>query len=139
MATIATRIRDNVPAFKQVGTAAAFAKALEGLRAAPAAFVMPAREVAQENPFMGQAVEQMVGSDFAVIIAARDLTDATGGASKDALEPIRESLRDALLNWRPDSESDGCSFVSGEMFQLDPNGVCWWVDTYRSGYQIRSL
>ncbi len=139
MATIANRLRDEVPVLKQAGTAAAFIKAQQGIKAMPAAFVLPARETAERNPFANQTVEQEIIADFAVMLAARDLSDATGGASTDSLEPLREQVRDALLNWMPEGADAGCEFVSGEMFQMDANGVLWWADTYRSGFPIRSV
>jgi hypothetical protein len=138
MKAIAAHLSDAVPPLRLAGTAADFIRAQQDLTATPAAFVLPARETAQRNPFASQAVEQDVASEFAVMIAALDLSDATGAATLESLEPIREQIRSALLNWQPDTDHAGCEYVDGEMFQLDANGVLWWADRYRSGFQIRS-
>ena len=131
------RLTAQVPALRLVGGAARLEEALEGIKTLPAAFALLARENAEPSPFMDQMVQQQVASYFAVVIACRNLSDASGKAAAETLEPLRHVIRQALLNWAPDVEHDGCEFDNGEMLNF-VNKVLWWQDTYRTAYMIRS-
>lgn len=137
LASIIAHLVDAVPALKLVGGAAQFERAAAGLAALPAAFVLPAKETAEESPFMDQTVQQLVAVEFVVLVAARNLTDDEGAAAIESLETVRKAIRSALLNWAPDTISHGCEFLSGEILAFE-NGVLWWQDTYRTAYLIRS-
>jgi hypothetical protein len=132
------RLRDECPALRLVGGAAEFERALQGLTTMPAAFVLPAADAGERSPFGNQIVEQRVHSEFAIIFATRNLADNEGAAAMETLEPVRVSVRDALLSWQPDDDSDGCEFSSGRMLQFDPNNVLWWQDSYITAFTIRS-
>lgn len=135
---IIDRIRDEVPALKLVGGAAQFERALGGLTALPAAFILPAAEAAEPSPFMDQLVQQQVGAEFSVLVAARNLADDEGAAAVEALEPVRVAIRAALLGWPPTDEHDSCEFRAGELVAFD-NGVLWWQDRYSTAFLIRSV
>lgn len=136
VAPVVDRLAEQVPTLRLVGGAAQFERALQGLTAMPAAFVLPARESASEGEFMSQLVQQQVTAEFAVVIACRNLADSEGAAALEALDPIRVAVRDALLGWAP-ADHDGCEYVAGEFAEF-ANGVLWWTDTYRTAYLIRS-
>ena len=137
LAPIVERLRSEATALKVVGGAAQYAQAAANLTNNPGAFVLPARDMPSANPFMNQVVEQVVPTEFAVVIGVRNLADATGAAAVDALSPVRASVRDALLGWTPDGAEMGCEFAGGELVDFI-NGVLWWNDTYRTQYTIRS-
>lgn len=104
----------------------------------PAAFVLPAAESAETSPFMDQVVQQNVASEFAVLIAVRNLADDEGAAAVESLEPVRVVIRNALLGWQPATDYNGCEYRAGELVAFD-NGVLWWQDRYTTGYVIRSV
>lgn len=133
-----TRIRDSVPALKLVGGAAEFENATNAAMALPAAFVLPARDRGGSSPFGNQIVEQQIDSEFAVVLAVRNLSDSTGSAAaQQSLKPVRDAVADALINWPPDPDFFGCEFSNGQL-TLFENGVIWWTDTYRTSHLIRS-
>jgi hypothetical protein len=134
---IIDQIKHECPAFKLVGGAADFASAIEGLTVVPAAFVLPSADVAEANPFMDQLVQQTVSVDFVVMLCVRNLSDSEGLAATETLEPIREALRAALLNWSPGSEHDGIEYRSGALQAFD-GGDLWWSEIFRTSHVIRS-
>lgn len=138
LASIVARLADRVPAFKLVGGAAEFERAQQALAALPAAFVLPAKDLAQQNQFMGQMVQQQVATRFVVLLAVRNLADGDGAAATDSLEPIRIATRNALLNWTPDGALDGCDYASGDLLAF-ANGTLWWQDFFNTAYTIRSV
>jgi hypothetical protein len=138
LAPVIQRLTDECPFLKLVGGAAQFERALQGLTAIPAAFVLPARDRGTDSPFANQIVEQEVSSEFSIVLAARNLADDEGAAAVDELERIRAPVRDALLNWQPDDDYAGLEFRSGELLAF-ANGVLWWGDVYATAYLIRSV
>jgi hypothetical protein len=134
---VIARLRDAVPILLLVGGAAKFEQALAGLTTLPAAFVLPATETGGPSPYMDQTVEQAIAAEFAVLIAVRNLADDEGEAAVGSLQPVREAVRQALLNWAPAIDYDGCEFRAGELLAFD-NGVLWWTDRYGTAYLIRS-
>ena len=131
------RITSQVSALKLIGGAARFEEAQEGIKTLPAAFALLARESPEPSPFMDQVVQQRIIVDFVVLVACRNLSDASGKAAAETMQPVRHAIRQALLKWAPDAEHDGCEFVNGEMLDF-VNKVLWWQDTYRTAYMIRS-
>ena len=137
---VITRLKE-VSALALVGGAADFGKAIESLQKYPAAFVLPAREDAEPNEMMSQLVQQLVTSEFAVVVAVRNLSDRDGRAAIESLEPVRHAVRDALLNWQPtidEEEAEGCEFRRGEIVRFEASFL-WWQDTYSTRYIIRSV
>ena len=138
LASIAQRLQDQVPALLLVGGAAKLEEAAHALTAMPAAFVIPGKEDASASAWGNQLVEQQVAIEVAIVLAVRNLADATGGAAVDALKPIRDQVRDALLNWTPDGAVDGLQYRGGTLLQV-ANAEIWWADTYSTTYMIRSV
>ena len=81
-ASIVARLREQVSALRLAGGAAEFERARDGLTALPAAFVLPARDVAEPSEFMGQLVQQKVSAQFDALLAVRNLADDEGGAQR---------------------------------------------------------
>lgn len=132
------RLRERVAPLKACGGAADLDRARSSLTTAPAAFVLPARDMPSASPFMDGVVSQEVPTEFAVVLAVKNVADATGAAALDALTPVRQAVGAALLGWLPEGAELSCEYAGGEMVDF-VNGVLWWTDSYRTQYQIRSL
>jgi len=137
IASVVDRIRARCGEFTLVGGAAQLDAAMDALTTTPAAFVLPARDTADENPFALQMVQQLVNSEFSVVLVAENVSDTTGSSGVDTLSPVRDSLRAALLNWAPADGSTPCEYVRGELATFG-GGQIWWTDTFRTSYLIRS-
>lgn len=137
LTSIAARLREKAVALKQVGGATDLATAQRNLVVSPAAFVMPSRDMPNANAFGNQLVEQVVPTEFAVVLVIKNVSDPRGMAAIDALEPVRVAVRDALLNWTPEGAEMGCEYGGGELVDFR-DGVLWWTDAYRTQYTIRS-
>ena len=138
LAPIIAKLQDACPQFNLIGGAAEFERASNGLTALPAAFVLPARERGTDSPFANQIVEQNVGAEFSIVVAVKNVSDATGAAAVDELEAVRTPVRDALLGWAPADGYFGCEFRSGDLLAFN-NGVLWWGDVFSTAYLIRSI
>lgn len=134
---IIDQIEHECPQIKLVGGAAEFERAVQALTTAPAAFVLPSSDAAQPNEFMGQMVQQSVSVDFVVMLCVQNLADDEGAAAIESLEPIREAVRAALLNFSPDVDSDGIEYRTGALQGFD-NGYLWWSEVFRTSHIIRS-
>jgi hypothetical protein len=134
---VVDHLRAIVPALALAAGAAEYERALNALAALPAAFVLPAAEVAGENAFMDQMVQQEVAADFVVLLAVRNLSDGEGAAAAESLEPVRVAVRQALLGWTPDGATNGIEYAGGRLLAFH-NGALWWEETYRTAYLIRS-
>jgi hypothetical protein len=79
---------------------------MNSLKAVPAAFVTPSADVSTPPTWGNMIIEQRTESEFVIFTATRDLTDATGGAASDALEPMREAVAMRCTNWAPGEDAD---------------------------------
>lgn len=138
LAFIVQRLREEVPALTLIGGSVEFERASKALKAVPAAFLLPLAEQAERSPWGNQIVEQRVGIRFGVCYAVRNLADSDGTAAMQSLRPIRRAARNALLNWQPSEEFDGCEFLAGQLLTLDENSVLWWQDDFVTAHTIRS-
>lgn len=135
LAPVIARIRSQVTALKFVGGAADLAAAAEDLKIAPAAYVYALAERAARSGGIGY-VAQQVTARFGVVIAARNLRDARGEAAAADLEPLRTSVRAALVGWAPAAGYDRCEYVGGRLLQL-AQAVLWWQDDFETTYAIK--
>lgn len=135
---IADRLAAKIPApgLLKVGGAADFQRAIEGVTALPAAFVVPLAESAGENDFEMNVVQQDVSALFGVVLAVRDISDAVGGQVQDALDALRVLVREALINWQPTPDMDPCTFAGGQVIGMRDQ-VLFWQDDFVTGYLIR--
>lgn len=135
---IIARIRAECPIFKMVGGAAEFGLLAETLTIAPGVFVLPTSEDADPSPYANQITQQQIHDEFDVCIAARNLKDRTGRAANEALQPLRDTLFDALLGWVPAEDYDNIEFRRGRFVTFEQN-ILWWTDTFSTGHLIRSI
>jgi hypothetical protein len=139
LSSIVGRLRDRATVLRMVGGAVDLEAARRnGLATDPAAFVMPARDRVGDSPYMDGVVSQKVAAEFAVVLAVKNVADATGEAALDALAPVRNSVGAALLAWTPDNADSHCEFVGGELATFG-DGVLLWADSYRTSYTVRSI
>lgn len=137
IAQVIARLQSQCPVLKMVGGASSLERAMAGLPAFPAAFVMPIKETADESPFMDQLTQQRVLTQFVVVLAVRNLADDEGVAAAGTLWEVRERVRDALLGWTPDAAESNIEFVGGELSAFE-NGFLWWEESYRTIQTYRS-
>ena len=145
-APIITRLRGQVTALKIVGGAAEVEAALNGLAAAPAAFVIEQTDTAKENEIANE-VHQRVEVGLLVLLAVKNAKDSRGEAGQGDLETLRGivasgpppagSVAAALIGWQPAASIDPLTYSGGQLFRFDP-GIIWWLEAYRTAHYIRS-
>ena len=109
------QIRANMPVFGQrVAGAADFARAVEDQTwmDAPACYVIPLDEDADENP-PGQGLEQHVAERIGVIVEFDNTADRRGQAASEQFEAMRTAVWACLLNWRIDPLAGAQGFIYG--------------------------
>jgi len=138
LSDIINKLKANVTALKQVEGAAALEQAMRsGARLTPAAFIVPLGEQSQANQLAVMAVQQRTTASFGVVLAVRDVSDASGASAMDQdLSLVRKSLLQALLGFSPNASWGSISHISGSLLRIT-NGTLWWQDkfqteTYRS-------
>lgn len=133
---IIARLREAA-GLRLVGGAADLATAYgTPLPTVPAAYVVMMAESASPNS-LGNEVEHQVTVRFAVVIAARNVADATGASVAAEVEVLRTAVRELLLGWLPKGAIAVCEFVRGALADFDA-GLMWWQDEYQTDYYIRS-
>lgn len=133
------RLKSQCPLLKDVGGAADFAAAQEGLRnKVPAAFVVPLAEMATRNSAATMVVRQQVTQQVAVILAVSNLKDARGENALNDLHQVREQVFEKILGWAPPGTDSVMEFSGGRLLEMD-NHVVWWQDDYVIDIQRRSI
>ena len=136
LSLIVTRLQAEVSALKRVDVAVDSAAARDDLKNIyPAAYVLPLRERPGPNA-LANAVSQAVTHTFGVLTAVQSLNDLTGKKARDTLTPIRSDIGDALLNWQPGADYTPCEFSGGRLLGLTDR-VMWWLDEYRTRFEVR--
>jgi len=134
---IVTRLKEQVPALKQVEESTDRDSAIDSLKAVvPAAHVLPMRDAAGVNTLMN-AVNQQITARFGVLLATRNVRDTRGVAAQGTLRPVRSAVADALLNWAPGEAYTPCQYGGGQILLLG-DGVLWWLDEYRTTFEMRA-
>lgn len=104
---VASRLRDEVPALKSVGTAADLArlvnaKALPPAHKLPAGFVLLPSDTAAANAApVGVAISQKVTETVTIVLVTYRPNDPTGADALEELEPLKPQIMDALVGWEP--------------------------------------
>jgi hypothetical protein len=137
LALIVARLLDQVAALKRIEEASGVSTAIDDIKAAaPVAYVIPIRDQVGSN-VLANAVSQQVTAQFGILLGIKNVRDPLGAKAREALTPVRSDVADALLNWQPGGSYDKCEFAAGRLVQL-ANGVLWWMDEYRTRFEIRS-
>ncbi|MBP6544916.1 MAG: hypothetical protein KA265_20155 [Piscinibacter sp.] len=136
-AAIVARLRE-APGFRAVGGAADLATAYAAPQpAVPAAYVVMQAESGSANALANDRVEQRVAVRFAVVIAARNVADATGLAVAAEMVALRQAVMELLLGWLPAWAIAGCEYVRGALADFNA-GLMWWQDEFSTEYLLRS-
>lgn len=136
IAETAARLVAEVPALALVGGAAEFQRAAEtNPTAVPAAYVLPQDESPGARPFSGDDV-QKIDVSMAIVLVIRNVADTKGGAALDALKPLRDAVKVALLGWVPIEGYASLSRGPSSLLAFR-DGHLWWQDTYRSSFYER--
>jgi len=136
LSLITARLTDQAPVLKRIAEAMDIASAMDDLKTVvPAAYILPLRDPASPNA-LANAVSQSVTSTFGVLLAVKNLRDAAGEKARAELTPLRSDVCDALLNWQPGAEYAPCEFGGGRLMQMTDR-VLWWLDEYRTSFEIR--
>jgi hypothetical protein len=107
-------------------------------RLMPAMYLVPSSERAAPN-HLSTGLSQRVEVRFSVVTAIRNVADAVGGPSHEALRLLRIKTRAAIVGWSPNDELyDPTEFAQGQLLRFI-NGVLWWEDVYTTAYHLREL
>jgi len=133
MRWIRTRLRERVPALRDVRGAASYAGLVRGIQdfTPDEAFVIPLKELPPEQS--GQTGgRQVARSLFGVVIATRLYADEHGEAALDSVGTVIGAVRDALVGWTPTSPTGDrlsgarpCSWMGGEMLDYSVETLLW--------------
>lgn len=129
------RLKEAGTPFRQAGGAAELDAALVGgLKAAPAAFVLPLGEEPGQNTRVNGTL-QVVTASVGVVLAVRNVTDARGDAALDDLATLRAWVRGKLLGWVPVAGYVEAEYAGGRVLAL-AGGVLWWQDDWLTQYVV---
>lgn len=142
---VVARIKDAVPALRQVGRAGDYASVRSlGDFPVPAAYVLLAREKAQETksgismPGQQTKMAQVVPVNFGVVVAVRNYREQAGEQLADELLEILGAIRDALLGWTPPGNGTrACQLLQGDLTQYD-RATALWTDVWRTQHIIKT-
>lgn len=122
--------------FRVVDGAADLA-ALKGIppKAVPAAFVYIGEEEAEANSRMNGPSRQLVHAGIAVLIIARNLSDAHGAAALGDLEVLKAEVRRRLIGWKPASAEAAIEADGGGVTSF-AGGAVWWEERLTTDFFI---
>jgi hypothetical protein len=106
--------------------------------ALPAAFVLAAKEVSQDNQRATGSVLQRSERDIMVVIVLEDLGDADGDATIDPLEDVKKWVRDRLIGFVPTDMQEPITHVDGEIVEARA-GCAWFQDTFSAPVYIKEV
>lgn len=95
----------------------------------PIAFVIPLRDIAVKGPRSTGPHRHEVTHRFGVLIFLRLYSDPRGGKKIAPLQTLRQSLKDALLNWAPSPDHTAIFFEEGGLDRIEA-GEVWWLDSF---------
>ncbi|MAN51214.1 MULTISPECIES: phage tail terminator protein [unclassified Marinimicrobium] len=124
-APVIARVREQVTALRAVEGAASFA-AVQNLRdfVVPGAYVVLTRERPDNQEPRGGRQRAIV--TLGVVVAVRNYRDVTGGELKDALNPILNGVRNALIGWTPPEQgARPMKWAGGDVIDYDDNTLLW--------------
>ena len=133
---IESRIKAQIPAFKEVAGAADMTNIMAGRLIDQGCYVFQERITATESQLVG-ATQQRLAVSFAIIIVVRNVKDARGADAADTSYALQASLKKALLGWSPDVNADLMEYSGGTLVSF-ANGFFIWKDTFNTHQFIRS-
>lgn len=130
-ARIAERCADL---FRHVGTVADLAVLTDSKvpSIAPAAYVIPIEERADDNQAMTDQVQRRVLA-LGVAFVVRHAGDAAGALALETLQTLRTAVADALGGWIPSGCAGSVQSEGGGLAELMAGGVIVWQDIFTAG------
>lgn len=98
--------------------------------------VLPAREQPENRQSSGSQYRQGVRVDLSVLIGARGYGDPLDFASGPDLQSLVAGVRQAVLNWMHPDAKTVMGLSGGQLQQVDPDGMAWWLETYSCNYWL---
>lgn len=95
----------------------------------PVAYVHPTKEEAEPSGYDNLVVQQL-DCEFTVMFAV--------AVGSDALDAVRDQVRNSLLGYVINSEYDAIEFSSGEILEISAS-VIWWRDSYVTKRYVREI
>ena len=127
---VIARLQGAAAGFKAIGASADLDAAIDGVLAAPAAFVLPLAEAAtamDTTGRTGQRITQLLG----VVLCVANRRDAKGAAALNDLHALRLLVRAALVGWIPNADTaEPVHFLAGRLMKMDGDGRLWWIDEF---------
>lgn len=102
----------------------------------PWAFVMQVGEDAEPNALAVQALRQRVTDSIGVLIVHKHAGSRAGAETRTALEPVKDAVIDALVNWQPGAELGPMELVRGRLVGMAGGAAFYQVDL-RTDWQLR--
>jgi len=133
---IIERLKTGVPALKRVSSAADLASAKADAKQFPCAYVMTLAEQGGEARYMTGLVAQRRIVKIGVVLAVKNVRDATGMAAGGDMDALRSQTDAALFGWRPDNDHEALIFSGGKLLALI-DGEVWWQDEYTTEFDRR--
>lgn len=134
---VAARLVATPSAFRQVGGLAELPAAEEEIRQLPAAFVVPLRERAGENPLGSGGYSQRVAVNFGVVLAV-SRAGMNSGRTAGILKPYWREVKDRLLGWAPLEGYEPIEYAGGALFRIGARIVLWQME-FRTAYEERNI
>lgn len=139
VAEVITRLQQQVPLLREIGSCADLETALQQRpRALPAAYVVLREQGSEPRGATGGVLVQQVEVSVCVVLYVQNYAaQHTGSAARTDMDALLTAQRTALLNWRP------TSFPSAHPLSLRANrdetyagGNLVAQEIYRSHYRI---
>jgi len=132
------KIKADCPLLELVGGSPDFSTAESTLKTKmPAAFVVPLAAQASPNTSATMLVSQKITQQFGVILAVKNLRDATGEKAIADLYTLRQQLLSKLVGWIPPGGVSGMEFGGGRVLDMNDQ-VLWWQDDFNLDTYFRS-
>lgn len=122
-------------ALKRIEGALEFANLDERPGALPAGYVVPARKAAGENTLGTQAVDQLVTSEFIVLLQLDGARRAKDEISEQ-IDELEGAVIDRLVGWTMPGASRPITYAGSDMAGVKPSLITWAV-RFRSTHHLR--
>jgi hypothetical protein len=137
LASIISRLRNQVPQCKKWFVAASLRQMQAGLTDWPSGCLLAPSDTATPNKGITH-LSQRVTTRFTVALAIQDLTDMRGESALLAAELLRASVFAALLNWLPDGCDSPVDLLGGRLLYA-VDGQVIWGDEFQTAVHLRVL
>lgn len=100
----------------------------------PGVYVIPyAEESTAANDLATGGTHQPIRATVGVMSSVQNVRDRTGRQAHQDMRALRRALKDALIGWQPDAESDPVEYAQGRLHKFD-DGIILWLDLFRTHY-----